>query len=174
LYATAHPHRLSRLILVTPGLAAVDVVDAGNRSALDRRVTEPWYPVARAALERIFGGDLSMEMFRASRPLCYGRWDEGAQAHATVGMAKRHLAARRGYFADVVLEPAATRAALAELSAPVLLYAGDMDPMVTPAMVREAARLCLDATVVVQPGAAHFPWLDDPAAFTGAVRSFLG
>jgi pimeloyl-ACP methyl ester carboxylesterase len=28
--------------------------------------------------------------------------------------------------------------------------------------------------LLVQPGAAHFPWIDDPAAFATAVRSFLG
>jgi pimeloyl-ACP methyl ester carboxylesterase len=48
-----------------------------------------------------------------------------------------------------------------------------MDPMVTPAMVREAAPLFGDADVVVQPETAHFPWVDDPAAFAAAVGSFL-
>jgi pimeloyl-ACP methyl ester carboxylesterase len=57
---------------------------------------------------------------------------------------------------------------------PVLLYAGEVDPMVTPAAVREAAPLFNDATVVVQPGAAHFPWIDDPAAFVAAINAFLG
>jgi pimeloyl-ACP methyl ester carboxylesterase len=45
--------------------------------------------------------------------------------------------------------------------------------MVTPAVVREAAPLFNDATVVVQPGAAHFPWIDDPAAFAAAIGTFL-
>lgn len=45
--------------------------------------------------------------------------------------------------------------------------------MVTPAMVHEAAPLFDDATVVVQPEAAHFPWVDDPAAFAAAIGSFL-
>lgn len=56
----------------------------------------------------------------------------------------------------------------------MLLYAGELDPMVTPALVREAAPLFNDATVVVQPGASHFPWIDDPAAFVAAITSFLG
>ena len=46
--------------------------------------------------------------------------------------------------------------------------------MVPPALVREAAPLFGDATVVVQPGAAHFPWVDDPAAFAAATASFPG
>jgi pimeloyl-ACP methyl ester carboxylesterase len=40
--------------------------------------------------------------------------------------------------------------------------------------VRAAAPLFHDVTVVVQPGAAHFPWVDDPAAFAAAISSFLG
>ena len=175
LYAAAYPQHLSALILVTPGLAAVGVEGAGEqfRAALARRAAEPWYPAALAALEQIMAGNLSMQAFRASRPFFYGRWDEAAQAHATAGVSERHQAAREGYFAGVTLDVPATRAALAKLTAPVLLYAGEVDPMVTPAAVREAAPLFNDATIVVQPGAAHFPWIDGPAAFAAAVGSFL-
>jgi pimeloyl-ACP methyl ester carboxylesterase len=176
LYAAAYPGRLSTLILVTPGLAAVGVdgSDEQRRAALGRRAAEPWYQAALAALEKIFAGDRSMDAFRASRPFYYGRWDEAAQAHATMGVAARHQAAREGFFADAAFDIPATRAALKKLTAPVLLYAGALDPMVPPAMVREAAPLFNDATVVVQPGAAHFPWVDDPAAFAAAIASFLG
>ena len=175
LYAAAHPQHLSRLILVTPGLAAAGVegTEEQFRAALARRAAEPWYPAALAALEKIMAGDLSMEAFRTSRPFFYGRWDQAAQAHATAGVSERHQAAREGFFAGAIIDPPATRAALTKLTAPVLLYAGDLDPMVTPAMVRAAAPLFGDATVAVQPGAAHFPWVDDPAAFAAAVGPFL-
>jgi proline iminopeptidase len=176
LYAAGHPQRLSRLILVTPGLAAVGVDGTGEqlRAGLERRAAEPWYPDALAALEEIFAGSLSIETFRASRPFFYGRWDDAAQAHAVAGVSERHQAARQGFFAGLTLDPPATTAALKSLDAPVLLYAGEMDPMVPPAMVREAAPLFNDAAVVVQPAAGHFPWIDDPAAFAAAVGSFLG
>jgi proline iminopeptidase len=175
LYAAAYPQHLSGLILVTPGLAAAGVegTEEEFRAALARRAAEPWYPAALAALEKIMAGDLSMEAFRASRPFFYGRWDQAAQAHATAGVSERHQAAREGFFAGATIDPPATRAALAKLTAPVLLYAGDLDPMVTPAMVRAAAPLFGDAAVAVQPGAAHFPWVDDPAAFAAAVGPFL-
>ena len=117
LYAAAYPERLSRLILVTPGLAAVGVhgTEEDMRAALERSAAEPWYPAALAALEKILDGDLSMEAFRASRPLFYGRWDEVAQAHATAGTAERYLVARAGYFAGVDLDVSSTRAALKRL-----------------------------------------------------------
>jgi proline iminopeptidase len=175
LYAVAHPERLSRLILVTPGLSVLGVEDTENelRAGLERRASEPWYPAALSALEKIFAGDLSIEVFRTSRPFYYGRWDDAAQAHATVGVRPRHQAAREGFFADVTIDPPAITAALKNLTAPVLLYAGDLDAMVTPALVQQAALAFNDATVVVQPGASHFPWVDDPAAFAAAIGSFL-
>jgi proline iminopeptidase len=139
----------------------------GSRSA------EAWYPAARAALAEILAGSMSLEAFAASRPLFYGRWDDAARAHATVGVADRHLAARVGYFDGVELDPAAVVAALGKLGGPTLLYAGDEDPLVTPAMVRRAAPLFREASVIVQPGAGHFPWVEDPAAFAAAVNAFL-
>jgi proline iminopeptidase len=174
-YAAAHTERLSRLILLTPGLAAVGVDGSEEefRAGIERRAGEPWYPAALAALEKIMAGELSIPAFAASRQFFYGRWDEAAQAHATAGVSERHRAAREGYFAGVTFDPPATRAALAKLTAPVLLYAGDLDPLVPPAEVREAAPVFNDAAVVVQPGAAHFPWVDGPAAFAAATGSFL-
>jgi pimeloyl-ACP methyl ester carboxylesterase len=175
LYAAAHPERLSSLTLITPGLAAVGVDDTEERirAALGRRAAEPWYPAALAALEKIIAGDYSMEAFRASRPFYYARWDNAARMHATAGVTERHMAARQGFFAGAVLDPPATKAALKNLTAPALLYAGERDPIVTPAAAREAAPLFNDAAVVVQPGASHFPWIDDPVAFAAAVSSFL-
>lgn len=175
LYAVAHPDRLSKLVLLTPGLTAVgvDSTEEQVRADLARRASEPWYPSALAALERIFEGSRSMELFRESRPFYYGRWDEAAQAHSIAGVSERHQAAREGFFAGMTLDVPEIRAALQKLSAPVLLYAGDLDPMVTPAIVREAAPLFKDATVVVQPDASHFPWIDNPAAFTAAITPFL-
>ena len=171
----AHPERLSRLLLITPGLAAVGVggTDEQFRAVLERRAAESWYPTALAALEKIMAGDRSLAAFGASRPLFYGRWDDAAQAHATVGISDRHHDAREGYFAGAALDPDAIRATLSKLTAPVLLYVGELDSLVTPAMAREAAPMYNDATVIVQPGAAHYPWVDDPAAFTAAVGSFL-
>jgi len=175
LYAAAFPARLSALILVTPGLAAVGLEGSEEqfRAAVARRAAEPWYAGALAALEKMMAGDLSMEAFGGSRPLYYGRWDEAARAHATTGVAGRHQAAREGFFSGAGFDVPAIRAALAGLAAPVLLYAGALDPAVTPALVREAAPLFGDATVVVQPGAGHFPWIDDPAAFATAIGLFL-
>lgn len=175
LYAASFPGRLSRLILITPGLAALGVSLTEDQFAAvaGLRAAQPWYPAAHAAMEAIFAGDRSMTAYRASRPFFYARWDDAAQAHATVGVADRHAAAREGYFAGAELDVPATTAALARLTAPVLLYAGDLDPLVTPAMISEAARFFGNPAIMTQPGAGHFPWIDDPGLFTAAISSFL-
>ena len=87
-YAAAHPQRLSRLILVTPGLAAIGGADTEDRirAALALRADEPWYPTALPAMEQIMAGNLTAEAYQASRPFFYRRWDEQAQAHALAGM----------------------------------------------------------------------------------------
>ena len=175
LYAIAHPGRLSRLLLITPGLAmvGVDLPEEEYSARLERHAAQPWYPAAKAALDALSAGDLSLEAFRASRPFYYGRWDEAAERHATLGVAERHQAARSGFFAGVKPGVPAVKAGLRRLTAPVLLYAGEQDPLVTPAMADEAAPFFNDATVIVQPGAGHFPWIDDPAAFAAAIKAFL-
>jgi pimeloyl-ACP methyl ester carboxylesterase len=55
----------------------------------------------------------------------------------------------------------------------VLVYGGELDTGPTPAEAEAAARLFPAAAVTVQPGGGHYPWLDDPAFFTVAIRSFL-
>jgi pimeloyl-ACP methyl ester carboxylesterase len=47
----------------------------------------------------------------------------------------------------------------------VLLIAGEYDLNSPPAAVAEYAALFPDAALVVQPGAGHHPWLDDPERF---------
>lgn len=175
LHAAEHPRRLSKLILVTPGRGAVGIggTEEELRAALARQAARPWYATALAAMEKILAGDLSIEAFRASRPFFYSNWDETAHAHASVGVTSRHQAAREGFFTSATIDVPAIRAALKQLTAPVLLYAGELDPMVTPAMAREAAPLFNHAAVAIQPGAGHFPWVDDPAAFGAAIGSFL-
>ena len=176
LYAAAYPARVSRLLLITPGLHAVGVTGSDEELAavMDRRAAEPWYPAARAAFDKIAAGDRTIPAYLASRPFYYSRWDEAAQAHAGLGIAERHAAARNGFFDGVKLDVPAVKAGLGKLTGPVLLCAGDQDPLVTPAMVSEAASFLRNATVIVVPGAGHFPWIDEPSAFAAKVGAFLG
>lgn len=176
LYAAAHPQRVARLILLTPGLRAVGIEEADERwrAALARRSGEPWYPDALAAIEKAEAGDDSVENRRAYMPFFYGRWDAAARSHVDAGVSERSRPVRDGFAAAGAFTPAATREAVGRLAAPVLVYAGELDASPTPDTAAAGARLFPNATLTVQPGAAHFPWLDDPAFFAAAITSFLG
>jgi pimeloyl-ACP methyl ester carboxylesterase len=43
-----------------------------------------------------------------------------------------------------------------------------------PSVVAELDDLFPNAELVVQSGAGHFPWVDDPAQFVATTATFLG
>ncbi|MER7789413.1 alpha/beta hydrolase [Streptomyces sp. NPDC097640] len=172
-YAARHPKRLGRLALIGPSTRAVGIEITGEtRRELARlRKDEPWFPAAFAALEAITegrGGDGD-----AIAPFFWGRWDAAARKHhAAARPSNKEAVALFG--AEGAFDPEATRAALAACEAPVLLLAGEYDLNSPPESAAEFAGLFPDATLVVQPGAGHYPWLDDADRFTAATAAFLG
>ncbi|MCI4043580.1 alpha/beta hydrolase [Streptomyces sp. TRM75563] len=175
LYAARHPERLRTLTLITPSTRAVgiEVTDQDLRESAELRRDEPWYPEARAAQEALLAGGPLAELWPAVRPLTYGRWDEAARAHAAASAGQTNHEARDHYAADGAFDPAATAAALREVTAPVLVLAGEYDGHPSPDRATELAALFPHAEFVVQRGAGHFPWLDDPGAFARTVAAFL-
>lgn len=66
------------------------------------------------------------------------------------------------------------RPAVADMGARVLLLAGEVDSGPLPRIAADIAQLIPRAELVIQPGAGHYPWLDDPGRFTRTVATFLG
>lgn len=174
LYAQRHPDRVARLALITPSPYATGIEITGDlRLETARpRHAEPWFPEAFAALERIVAGNGDAEAFSAIVPFWYGRWDEAARAHRDAEDTRRNQEAAARY-GDGAFTPDATRAALARLRCPVLVLAGEVDLNSPPAAVAEVAGVFPHAELVVQPGAGHFPWLDDAEEFVKATAAFL-
>ncbi|WP_328552785.1 alpha/beta fold hydrolase [Streptomyces sp. NBC_00358] len=174
LYAQRRPERVARLALVTPSVYAVGIEvspEARRETALLRR-DEPWFAEAFAALEAIVSGAGDADAFRAIAPFWYGRWDEAARAHRDAEDAhKNHEAAAR--YGEGAFAPEATRAALARLASSVLVLAGEVDLNSPPPAMAGIAALFPHAELVVQPGAGHFPWLDDPERFVATTADFL-
>ncbi|MGP3634220.1 alpha/beta fold hydrolase [Streptomyces sp. 24-1644] len=92
----------------------------------------------------------------------------GLRSHEPRDAEARSLPHQEGSFG-----PAATVDALRRLQAPVLVLAGEYDGSPTPDRAAELAALFPHGEFVVQRGAGHFPWLDDPGAFARTVRAFL-
>ncbi|MFZ3474740.1 alpha/beta fold hydrolase [Streptomyces sp. 4.24] len=171
-YAARYPQRAGRLALIGPGARAVGIEIAGEtrREVALSRQGEPWFPAAFAALEAITGGTGSD--WDAIAPFFCGRWDEAAREHHAAGR-PGNTEAVAGFAAEGAFDPEGTRAALAGHGAPVLLLTGSFDLNSPPATTAEFAELFPDAALVVQPGAGHYPWLDDADRFVGAVAEFL-
>ncbi len=54
------------------------------------------------------------------------------------------------------------------------LNAGEYEGGLSPQNAAEYAGLFEYAELAVQPGAGHYPWLDDPARFTRSLAVFPG
>ena len=175
LYAAAHPERIRHLILLAPGVRALGLTftDEEQQAAMRRRAAEPWFETAWAAAQAADGGDESLEATLGYQPFLYGRWDDTARAHARAAVSDQAAGVRAGFYAEGAFDPPATRAALATLASPVLVYAGELDAVSPPEMLAQVAGLFPGWALTVQPGAGHFPWLDDPAQFAGTLSGFL-
>lgn len=174
-YAARRPSRVAKLVLVAPSGRAVDLEPDHEmrRRVMSMRQGEPWFAAAAAALERIIGGAEAEGDWDAMAPFFYGRWDAAAQAHSAAGEAQTNADAARAFAADGAFDPVGDRSALSAFGSPVLVLAGGVDLQRPPEVLAEFTGLFPAGRLVVQPGAGHYPWLDDAGTFVSAVGSFL-
>lgn len=172
-YALRYPSHVRRLVLVTPSLRTLGIgADLAQlRASAESRSDEPWYPEVEDAVEAVLAGSTAGSDWAAVTPFFYGRWDDTAREHARASDAMRVPNAATAYYAAGA--PVVTPEELAGLDVPVLLLAGGVDALPSPAAAESAARLFPRCSVVVQPGAGHYPWMDDAAYFRGAIADFL-
>ncbi|MGW7524394.1 alpha/beta fold hydrolase [Streptomyces sp. NPDC054783] len=173
LYAARHPQRVRRLLLITPNPSALGLrATPEDRLAAARlRAHEPWFADAFPAFRAWLAGEADFD--DVFLPFFHGRWDDAARVHTDAEPEQTNEEAADRYFADGAFTPDATRTALAVLTAPVLLLAGELDGGPRPDLARRAAGAFPDAEVAVQPGAGHYPWLDDPQWFLERTLAFL-
>ncbi|MEV4427588.1 alpha/beta fold hydrolase [Streptomyces sp. R-07] len=178
LYTARYPERVARLVLLTPGTAAVGLDTAGEeRLAAARqpwREEEPWFAEAYAALEELTAGRGSAETFRAIAPFFHGTWDDAARERHAASDEQRNGEAAAVYASEGAFEPAATRAVFAEFGRPVLVVAGEGDANTPVPTATAYAALFPKAELAVLTGAGHFPWHDDAERVAETVGGFLG
>jgi pimeloyl-ACP methyl ester carboxylesterase len=176
LYVARQPERVGKLALITPSVAAVGITITGDvrLETAQLRRDEPWFPEAFEALEAIIAGKATTDSALAIAPFFYGRWDDAARAHRAAQDGKKNEEAAAIFGTEGAFDPDITRAALARFAAPVLLLAGDVDLNSPPRAMAEFAELFPHAKLVIEPGAGHFPWLDDAGQFVATTAAFLG
>lgn len=175
LHAARHPGVVRALIVVTPSGRPFGIPPTDIAEIRGRRSAEPWYADAAEAADLLETANPALrgELERAMRPFWYGRWDERTRAHAAGADDQVSLRAAAGYVPGADYDAEAARRSLAEITARVLIVVGELDAMTGVAVADELAALIPAAQVAVVPGAGHFPWVDEPATFAKAVRSFL-
>lgn len=173
LYAARHRRRIRRLVLITPNPSALGMrtTPEDRLAAARSRADEPWFAEAFPAFRAWLAGEAEFDDVFV--PFFYGRWDATARKHADAEPEQTNEEAQERYFGEGAFTPDATRAALARLTAPVLVHAGGADGGPRPGLARRAAAAFPSAEFTVQPGAGHFPWLDDPQWFADRVLAFL-
>lgn len=174
LYAARYPRRVRRLVLVTatPWALGMPVTDEDRLAAAPLRKDEPWFEKAFPAFESWLDGTGDYDPVFA--PFFYGRWDEAAAQHDARGEEECNDEAAEVYGSAGAYDPDTTREALGRLTCPVLVLAGEVDNAPRPALARRAADVFPHAELTVQPGAGHYPWLDDPEWFVRRIAAFLG
>ncbi|MEU6373169.1 alpha/beta hydrolase [Streptomyces sp. NPDC046909] len=175
LYTARHPDRVARLALITPSVYAVGIgITTEDRlAAACLRRDEEWFPTAYAALESLNTGSPVPDAWQAIAPFWFARWDEEAKAVRAAEDEQRNDEAAARYGSEGAFDPQATRAALAGFGGRVLVLAGEVDVAGPRRAMTEYAGLFADVELVVQQGAAHFPWLDDPRRFVAETARFF-
>lgn len=175
LHAARYPHRIRTLTLVTARARAlgIDFTVEQRREAAALRAAEPWFPAASDAFDAAWSGTGTDADWDAVAPFFYGRWDAAAEAHAAAEVAQTNEQAAAVYASSGAFDPAAARAAIAELKARVLFIAGELDGGPLPRVAAAITEMFPQAELAVQPGAGHYPWLDDPLHFRRTVETFL-
>ncbi|MBT2420143.1 alpha/beta hydrolase [Streptomyces sp. ISL-22] len=173
LYAARYPQRVARLALVTatPWALGMPPTAEDRLVAARLREGEPWFAEAFPVFEAWLEGRGDFEP--ALAPFFYGRWDDVAREHHARGDDQFNDEAGDVYGSDGAYDPPATRDALSRLTAPVLVLAGELDGSPRPETAHRTADVFPHAEVAVQPGAGHYPWLDDPEWFVGRLVAFL-
>jgi len=173
LYAARRPERVTRLALITatPWALGMPATPEGRLAAARLRKGEPWFEDAFPAFEAWLAGTADFDP--VFEPFFYGRWDAVAEEHSARADEQSNDEAADLYFAEGAFDPPVLRAALGRLPAPVLVLAGELDGGPRPELARHTAEAFRNAELVVQPGAGHYPWLDDPDRFVRRVVAFL-
>jgi pimeloyl-ACP methyl ester carboxylesterase len=175
LYACAHRDRIGRLALITPSPRPVglEISDLDRQQVAELRRDEPWFPGAFAAFERIWAGNATPADWADMTPFTYGRWDTAARDHAACETSQKNQEAAGVYYSDGALDPQAMTASLAHVQSQVLLLAGEYDVALPPKAAARYAERFPRCELAVQPGAGHYPWIDDPTLFMRTLTKFL-
>jgi proline-specific peptidase len=177
-YASTHPERVRRLVLVGAPVRFSEEYAAAARERIESRAHEPWYEEAVAAHATMRAGDYANEdeltqLDRTRFPLYFADFGEREERHLDATAETRNADATRAFFNTTSTGAFDLRPRLAEITAPALVLAGERDFVAGPVSARELADGLRDARVLVLERCGHYPFVETPDEFRRAVLEFL-
>jgi proline iminopeptidase len=167
--ATRHPSLADRLILVDTAAATAAMSD--SMSTLQQRHGIQ----ARAAAERMFGGDFSEpsmnDFIRLVFPAYLANPSNMATLGPTIGRCNFNPEVASFYFSERA-PLYDVRDKLAGVRQPTLVIVGEQDWLTPPSASRALAACLPNSELVVIPDAGHFAFVEQPDRFNSAVRQF--
>lgn len=178
LYAARYPDRIRRLVLVAVGARFHEEQVEAMHEAMARRVGEAWFEDASAALEQEqegrFQDDAELGRLVARElPFYFARYGETERAFVRLALEQPVHAPALRYFNDREFLTFDLRPALASVTAPTLVVAGQEDFILGPDACREVADGIANARLEVIEDVGHLPWVERPREFAGLVMEFL-
>lgn len=153
-FAAAHPARTNRLVLVDA---------AGFKAMFEGEPPVDFYPTTEEATANLLAHVRHDPAARTPEKV-----REALAAVQASGDAHAAAAVGQGMFVSPRLEEAAD-----QVKAPTLILWGAEDRLFPPQVADLVAGHIKGARKILIPAASHFPQLDNPAAFNGAVADFL-
>jgi 3-oxoadipate enol-lactonase len=157
--AIRHPGIASRLVLADCGAAFSEPGRAAFRGMSAGAKEKGLAGISDVAMRRLFAPS-----YQAAHPELI---EERRARFVAVDPLTFHAACAALSTLDV-------RDKLAQVTVPALVLVGEHDEATPPAMSTELAAGLPDAKLVVLPGCAHVPQLQEPELFLAAIRDFIG
>ncbi|MEO7233855.1 MAG: alpha/beta fold hydrolase [Lapillicoccus sp.] len=184
LLASAHPELVERLVLLDPAIPT-------RRRAMDRRVAGTFLIYRIPRVGELFTRSVSTRMtderrVRDTTALCFADPTRADAQVLAAGVAllkhrRRHAADADASYLEAarsILRSLGRRgrlpAAMASVTAPVLLVHGDRDRLVPVEAARSAAAEHPDWTCVILAGIGHTPMLETPTEVARLIDEWLG
>jgi len=178
LYASRYPGRIRRLVLVAVGSRFHDEQIEAMHAAMQQRSGEPWFDDASAALQQEqegnFRDDAELGRIVARElPFYFAHHGENEQAFVRLALERPVHGAALRYFNSREFLTFDLRPALASVTAPTLVVAGEEDFILGPAACAEVADGIANARLEVLENVGHLPWVERPEEFALTVKTFL-
>jgi proline-specific peptidase len=178
LYAARHPDRIRRLVLVAVGARFQEQQVEAMREAMQARSDEPWFEDAEAAIqaeqEGQFGDDSELGRLVAREfPFYFAHYGENEREFVRLALDQPVHAAALRYFNAHEFLTFDLRPALALVTAPTLVVAGQQDFILGPPSCREVADGIANSGLSVLRDVGHLPWVENAEEFVTTVRTFL-